>query len=312
LESFESIFQQDLNGDGVIGLYAAPGTTLQIEAAMSGPSAAATIGTGATLELGAADSGSVTFASSTGALILDAASTFSGEIFNFTGNGSLSGSDQIDLKDINYNSVHDSYAGGVLTVTDGTDTVKLDFSGSYSLANFDFASDGSGGTIVYDPPVPTSNASAPTSSGQSVTANAPQTGGSATIGTGATLELDAAGSESVTFGGSTGTLVLGNTSPSGGQDSNFAGTVSGFGAQDIIDLSGIAFDAQTTLGYLPNSNQTGGTLLLTDGTQSAKIALLGNYLASSFAVASDSHGGTMVTEVSQAGNQSLLTNPHHT
>ena len=77
-------------------------------------------------------------------------------------------------------------------------------------------------------------------------------------------------------------------------------------------MSGIAFDAQTTLGYLPNSNQTGGTLLLTDGTQSAKITLLGNYMASSFAVASDSHGGTMVTEVSQAGNQSLLTNPHHT
>jgi hypothetical protein len=88
--------------------------------------------------------------------------------------------------------------------------------------------------------------------------------------------------------------------------------VSGFGAQDVIDLPGIAFDAQTTLGYLADSNQTGGTLSLTDGAQSAKIALLGNYMASSFAVASDNHGGTMITEALQAGNQALLTNPQHT
>jgi hypothetical protein len=105
-------------------------------------------------------------------LILDDPSTFSGEIFNFTGNGSLSGSDQIDLKGINYNSVHDSYANGVLTVTDGTDTAELDFNGSYTLANFKFASDGSGGTILYDPPAPTSNAPA---SGSAYLANSEHT-----------------------------------------------------------------------------------------------------------------------------------------
>ena len=52
--------------------------------------------------------------------------------------------------------MQDSYANGVLTVTDGSNTAELSFSGSYTLANFDFASDGSGGTIVYDPPAPTS------------------------------------------------------------------------------------------------------------------------------------------------------------
>ena len=88
-------------------------------------------------------------------LKLDNPSTFSGTIFNFTGNGTLSGSDQIDLKGVNFNSVQDTYANGVLTVTDGTHTDALDFNGSYTLANFKFASDGSGGTIVYDPPVPT-------------------------------------------------------------------------------------------------------------------------------------------------------------
>jgi hypothetical protein len=152
-ESLEPTYNQDLNGDGVVGLYAVPGTTLQVSQSLVGASAAASIGASATLELAAAYSGSVTFNTSTGMLKLDNPSTFTGEIFNFTGNGSLSGSDQIDLRTINYNSVHDSYDTGVLTVTDGTNAVTLDFNGSYTPANFKFASDGSGGTIVYDPPV---------------------------------------------------------------------------------------------------------------------------------------------------------------
>jgi Tryptophan-rich Synechocystis species C-terminal domain len=105
LEWAELVFSQDLNGDGVIGLYATPGTTLQIDNPLVGPSGSATIGAGATLELAGADSGSVTFGGCTGTLILEAPSTFGGQIFNFTGNRSLSGSDQIDLKGINYNQI---------------------------------------------------------------------------------------------------------------------------------------------------------------------------------------------------------------
>ena len=73
------------------------------------------------------------------------------------GNGTLSGSDQIDLRDVKYSSVQDSFAHGVLTVTDGSDAAKLTFNGSYTLANFKFASDGNGGTIVYDPPIPSAS-----------------------------------------------------------------------------------------------------------------------------------------------------------
>ncbi len=154
LEALENTFQQDLNGDGVIGIYAAPGTSLQISNSLSGPSGSATIGAGATLELSAANSSSVTFTSSTGMLDLDQPSTFDGVIYGFTGNGTLSGSDQIDLKGINFSNIQDSYSNGVLTVTNGTQSAELDFHGSYVLANFEFASDGHGGTIVYDPPVP--------------------------------------------------------------------------------------------------------------------------------------------------------------
>ena len=150
LEALENTFQQDLNGDGVIGIYAAPGTTLQVNNPLSGPSGSATIGAGATLELAAANASSVTFAASTGMLKLDQPSTFDGVIYNFTGTGKLSSSDQIDLKGINFNSVSDSYSNGVLTVSDGTHSAALDFNGAFSLANFKFASDGSGGTILYD------------------------------------------------------------------------------------------------------------------------------------------------------------------
>jgi hypothetical protein len=64
------------------------------------------------------------------------------------------------------------------------------------------------------------------------------------------------------------------------------------------------------IGYLPNSNQTGATLTLTDGIRSADIALLGNYVASSSAIVSDNSGTMGVTEASQASNRSPLPNPH--
>ena len=259
LESLGSVFGQDLNGDRVVGIYVASGTTLQITSALAGTSGAATIGAGATLGLAAADSASVTFTSSTGMLLLDHSSTFSGTIFKFTGTGALSGSDQIDLKDIKYSSVHDSYANGVLTVTDGSgDAAKLNFNGSYTLANFKFASDGSGGTIVYDPPVTPS-------SGQNTVA---PFGPSAVIGMDKTLES--------------------------------------------MDLPSIAFNAQSTLGYLPNSNQAGGIPSVAERIGNANIALLGNYMASMFGVASDNHGAiTTLAEVAQHNDQSLLSSPHH-
>ena len=127
----------------------------------------------------------------------------------------------------------------------------------------------------------------------------------ADIGNNTVLEINTPDSGKVTFTGTNGALWL-------DQPSTFTGRVSGFGAQNAIDLPGIAFDGQTTLGYSPNANNAGGTLSVTNGTQSAQIALLGNYIASSFAVVGDSHGGTsVVTSASQNGNQSLLVIPQH-
>jgi hypothetical protein len=80
--------------------------------------------------------------------------------------------------------------------------------------------------------------------------------------------------------------------------------------QNGLDLPNIAFGAQTTLAYAENAAGTGGILTVSDGRHAASIALLGNYMAGSFVTAADGHGGTLVTETSQAGQQPLLTHPH--
>jgi hypothetical protein len=158
LESAELIFNQDLNGDGVIGIPPAGSHAVAAVAESSDPSPQpATIGAGATLELPGADAGPVTFDGATGALILDHASEFSGQLFNFTGNGSLSGSDQIDLRDIDFGagttaSYTGTDSGGVLSVTDAADhTASIALAGDYTHSTFSVAGDGDGGTVVFDP-----------------------------------------------------------------------------------------------------------------------------------------------------------------
>jgi hypothetical protein len=99
----------------------------------------------------------LTFEGSTGTLNLDNAPSFLGVISGLTGNGQLSGSDQIDLADININlgQFTESFNSStdVLTVSNGTNTANLQFNGTYVAGNFSSVSDGRDGTIVYDPPL---------------------------------------------------------------------------------------------------------------------------------------------------------------
>jgi len=120
----------------------------------------------------------------------------------------------------------------------------------------------------------------------------------------AVVTLGSAYAGTVDFYTSTGTLRLENSS-------SFAGTVAGLHGQDTIDFADIGFGANSTLGYAPNSNNSGGTLSLSDGTHTANIALLGSYMASSFVAASDGHGGTLVSEAAQASTQTpIVAQPH--
>lgn len=73
---------------------------------------------------------------------------------------------------------------------------------------------------------------------------------------------------------------------------------------------GIAFGAQRTLAYTANGANGGGTLTVGDGRHAASIALLGNYIAGSFAIGADGQGGTLVAQQSQTPQAPLLTHPH--
>ncbi len=151
VQSLEPTFQQDLNGDNLIAI----------------PSAGS-------LELSGGNSPSVQFQGSTGTLTLDFSNLFSGQISGFTGAGTPSTSDKIDLKDVNFSSASFSHSFNqttdVLTVSDGIHTANLHFTGSYTAANFKFVSDNAGGTTVYDPPA---SSAGPAASGNPPIGGAP-------------------------------------------------------------------------------------------------------------------------------------------
>jgi hypothetical protein len=82
----------------------------------------------------------------------------------------------------------------------------------------------------------------------------------------------------------------------------------GFGSGDQIDLSYIGFRANTTLAY--TASNTGGILTVDDHTGNiANIALIGQYMASSFALSSDGHGGTLVTDHAVIAQTQLASPP---
>jgi enterochelin esterase-like enzyme len=125
------------------------------------------------------------------------------------------------------------------------------------------------------------------------------------IGAGETLEVISAYSSQISFAASTGTLDLLNSL-------SFAGTVAGMTGQDTIDFADI--DPTKVQHPTYSGTASGGTLTVTDGSHTANIALLGDYMASTFVTSSDGHGGTNVVDPSATGTSqtSLLVQPHHT
>ena len=108
-----------------------------------------------------------------------------------------------------------------------------------------------------------------------------------TITNGASAEIDGVSARSVTFTGTTGTLKLGDSLA-------YTGHVTGLAGDDAIDLSDVRYGADTQATF--SGNTTGGTLTITDGSQTANIALNGNYLASGWTLSSDGKGGTLVVD----------------
>ena len=124
-----------------------------------------------------------------------------------------------------------------------------------------------------------------------------------TVAAGATEELTSAFVGPVTFAGTTGTLQLDDSQ-------GFSGTVAGMTGQDTLDLTDINFATVGAPAY--SGNASGGTLAVSDGTHNANIALLGNYLASTFVASSDGHGGTNIVDpVLSAASQQAVVTPVH-
>ncbi|WP_441237723.1 beta strand repeat-containing protein [Bradyrhizobium sp. 930_D9_N1_4] len=135
-----------------------------------------------------------------------------------------------------------------------------------------------------------------------------QAGGSAddtTIGEGALAYVHTGGTmDDVIFAGPSASLVL-------DQASSFTGSISGWQVNDSIDLGDILFsDGVTSFAYAQNSDNSGGTLTVSDGTHSASLSLLGQYSAADFALSADGHGGTLITDPTVANNQQLLAAAH--
>ena len=106
----------------------------------------------------------------------------------------------------------------------------------------------------------------------------------------------------VSFLSDTGTLKLDNSA-------SFAGTVAGMSGKDTIDFTDIDPTKVQPPSY--SGDSSGGTLSVTDGAHTANIALLGNYLASTFVASNDGHGGMNVVEHAQTDQTSMLAQTQH-
>ena len=153
----------DLNGSvNNAGLLEADGGNIIVSVAESGGGSAEIFGT-SQIQYGAASNENITFSSgATGEILLLDSVAFTGQISDFTGTGTgtPATSDKLDLRDVNFSLLtiktyteNGAGTGGTLTLSDGTHTANINMVGTYTLANFHFATDGSGGTLVTDPPV---------------------------------------------------------------------------------------------------------------------------------------------------------------
>lgn len=113
--------------------------------------------------------------------------------------------------------------------------------------------------------------------------------GQIAIGDGSTLELSgsAASSQTIRFTSGAGLLQL-------DQSAAFGAHVSGFTGNDQIDFTDIGFVSASEAIFAGDA--TGGILTVSDGTHTAKVALVGDYLASTFVASSDGLGGVMVVD----------------
>ena len=153
VETLETTFHQDLNGDGVIGVPSSVSAGAGVTTVNAGGT---TTNVGSSGQTGTLVATAASLSDST--LTVTNASNFNGQITGF-GNGS---GDQIDLHGVNFATLHTSFdsTSDELAVSDGSTSLQLQFLGNYAQSNFHFADDGSGGTLITSPAPPAQGAAA--------------------------------------------------------------------------------------------------------------------------------------------------------
>ena len=201
------------------------GATLDVTSPATG-TGSYTINASSTLEFNntVASGATVYFGALIGTLMLEQPSSFDGAISATS--GSLASGDVIYLKGFNatyttatptFNASSDTTS---LLVTDPHDSlsVTLTLDGNYSPDTF-IASSASGGADIADPPP------------------------ASTIVNGGSLDIGAPSNDTVTFTGSTGSLILSQPESFTGQIVGFTGTAPDAAHSDAIDLIGINYDS---------------------------------------------------------------------
>jgi probable HAF family extracellular repeat protein len=224
------------------------------------------------------------------ASVITGAGDPSDELIN-SGN-TISGSDTIEDLTL------ENLSGGVIDATGGT----LSIDTGHTVTNSGTLEATSGGTLqIYDG---IANSGSILADGGTVdivgavTANN-TINGSATIEASGTLEFGATDAQTITFDGA-GTLILDHQ-----DQGDFSGSLGGFGAGDTIDLKALSYSASGETATWTQTNDAGGVLTISNGTNAETVSLAGTYSQNDFALTGDSSGGTDVisspTTVTLAG-----------
>ena len=278
LEALEPSFQQDLNGDGVIG---PPPTTTVIES--FGATSLVQVGSNYFLRANGTTTGpelkyagAPVVAGQFGAGInpIGAEQTASGYEVAWK----ATGADQFWVWNLDSNGNDIGHVfNGVPGSTPGLEALEPSF-------QQDLNGDGTIG-----PPTGAINGA----SAQSATQSA-----GLTVADGGSLEVSGASADSISFAGSSGALVF-------DQASEITGQISGFTGQDRIDLPDIDFGPHTSLVFTDNGSSAGGVLAAMDVLHAASLSLLGHDLTENLTTSSDNAGRTLIVDPPVAGSGPL-------
>ena len=185
---------------------------------------------------------------------------------------------------------------GTISAT-GTNALFVD-TGTNSVINTGtIEADGSGGLIIYSD-VANSGLLSANSSTLTIMGDVSGDGRGQIEGTG-TIVFGAAVDHDIIFdAAASGTLKLADAD-------GFTGVISGFDGNDRFDFSDVDFGAELTLTYTANEHGTGGTLTVSDGTDTANIDLVGLYSEEGFHAAANSGTGTIVTYMPSEGSATV-------